>query len=85
MQRAAEPAQHHARRVDHDAVVDLVDVDFLALILDEWDHAHGATLFDDEPLVDAVLVEVVLAGQKLDSLRLRDVIATNCAIVNLYL
>jgi len=42
--------------------IDFVDVDFFALRLDEWDHAHRATLFDDEPLVDAVLVEVVLAG-----------------------
>ena len=42
--------------------IDFVDVDLFALSLDEWDHAHGATLFDDEPLVNAVLVEVVLAG-----------------------
>ena len=58
----------------------------LALLLQNKGlHAHGTALLYDEPLVDAVVVEVVIAWQNLDEIRFFDGIEANSAVIHLHL
>ena len=48
-------------------------------------HAHGTSLLNDQPLVDAVVMEVVCAGQHLDQVIIGDGVVADGAVVDLYL